>query len=95
VQAGEVLAGGQRLDVPVTLADIPLFTRVAGAPAAGAAGAAPPASGAAGAGAPADGGTPAARGRGVLAATGGGPAYPLAALAVLVLTGTVLRACRR
>jgi alpha-glucosidase (family GH31 glycosyl hydrolase) len=41
VPAGAVLSGGQRVDVPVTLADIPLFTRVAGgvAPDAGGAGA--------------------------------------------------------
>jgi alpha-glucosidase (family GH31 glycosyl hydrolase) len=30
VRSGPVLAGGQRVDVPVTLADIPLFTHVGG-----------------------------------------------------------------
>lgn len=31
VRSGAPLGGGQRVDVPVTLADIPLFTRVGGA----------------------------------------------------------------
>ena len=70
VPAGAPLAGGQRVEVPVTLADIPLFTRAgggAGGPGAGAPGAPGPVAagpGAAGPGLPATG---APGGAGVLA----------------------------
>lgn len=96
VASGEALAGGQRLDVQVTLADIPLFTRAVASPPASAV--APGADDGA-PGARADAGVQTARGQrargtGALAATG--PAAPYAlGLVVLLLAGAVSRARRR
>jgi alpha-glucosidase (family GH31 glycosyl hydrolase) len=76
VPSGAAQAGGQRLDVPVTLADVPLFTRLA-SPAAPAGPAAP------------GPGAGAGRGSGVLAATG--PAAPYALLGGVLLAAAAWR----
>jgi alpha-glucosidase len=78
VEAGAVLSGGQRVDVPVTLADIPLFTRVVPGRAAPAA----------------ERDAPGVRGRPVLAATGTDAAYPLVGLLAAALAAGVARAAR-
>lgn len=95
VPAGSPLAGGRRVEVPVTIADIPLFTRLAGAPAAGApprAAAAPGGAADAGAptaGGPAGGGSTGTSGVRRLPATG---ALPLGAVGlVLLLTAAAVR----